>query len=134
MYSKIDELQGKYDNLVNQTTCFQQRLEPLQKLASQMQAKIDAVEAKFTCFESKVPDALDLSRVFDQKLQLLESSVEEQIALASTKSADPTEWINKMQKDIDDTRSSIEKTKALIPDVSSLQSKVNNIEVTMTDY
>lgn len=134
MYSKIDELQGKYDNLVNQTTCFQQRLEPLQKLASQMQAKIDAVEAKFTCFESKVPDALDLSRVFDQKLQLLESSVEEQIALASTKSADPTEWINKMQKDIDDTRSSIEKTKALITDVSSLQLKVNNIEVAMTDY
>ena len=60
--------------------------------------------------------------------------MEEPLTLASKKSAAPTERITNLQEDIEDTRSNIEKTQALIPDISSLQSKVNKIDIALTDY
>ena len=99
-----------------------------------MEAKIDALEIKVDCLELKVPDALDLSHKLDKKIERLKSSVEERTAIASKKFEVPIERITEMLKDIENTRSTIEKTKTLIPDISSLQSKVDDIDVALADY
>ena len=114
--------------------CFQQRIDPIQKLASQMEEKLAAVESKIAILESRVSDPLDLSRDIDQKMEHLESSVEERIALTSKNAAVSTERLTELQNTIDDTRSALEKTQALIPDLSSLHSKVDQIDVALTDY